>query len=297
MFNLFKPTIPADQVLISKAELRDLQEKSKQLDAISMDQSISLAQQLNQELERVSHSSQSQKHTVEQAYDVARGVVNNSHDLGSSSEQSLQSATETYDMSQESTQHLTNLVDKITNSAQFISEFTQLLATLDENSKNIENLVDAIKGIAEQTNLLALNAAIEAARAGEHGRGFAVVADEVRALANTANSSADQIQSEMTKIMDISSSIISKQAEVENLMGASLDIAGEASSRLETLTELAASSKSAVEQINQQIGSQVASSESVVNSLQSVVESAQQGAEGTQSSSHIARELINSLNK
>ena len=219
MFNLFKPTIPADQVLISKAELRDLQEKSKQLDAISMDQSISLAQQLSQELERVSHSSQSQKQTAEQAFDVARGVVDHSHDLGSSSEHSLQSAAETYDMSQESTQHLTNLVDKITNSAQFISEFTQLLATLDENSKNIENLVDAIKGIAEQTNLLALNAAIEAARAGEHGRGFAVVADEVRALANTANSSADQIQSEMTKIMDISSSIISKQAEVENLMG------------------------------------------------------------------------------
>ena len=76
-----------------------------------------------------------------------------------------------------------------------------------------------------------------------------------------------------------------------------MDIAGEASSRLETLTELAASSKSAVEQINQQIGSQVASSESVVNSLQTVVESVQQGAESTLSSSHLARDLINSLNK
>lgn len=297
MFNLFKPTIPSDQVLISKSELRELQEKSKQLDSMSFTQTRDIAEQINQIAVGVNQAAQSKMHNLEQACNLVRGFVEQSHDVGSSSDQSLQSAMETYDMSQESIQQITTLVDKITNSAQFISEFTQLLAALDENSKNIENLVDAIKGIAEQTNLLALNAAIEAARAGEHGRGFAVVADEVRALANTANSSADQIQSEMTKIMDISSSIISKQTEVETLMGASLDIAGEASSRMETLTDLAASSKGSVEQISQKVASQLSTSETVISSLEQIVADTEQAIDGSANNMNLSNELLNSLNK
>lgn len=297
MFNLFKPTIPSDQVLISKSELRELQEKSKQLDSISFSQTRDIAEKINSMAMSVNQGAQSKMHGLEQACSLVRSFVEQSHDIGNCSEQSLQSAMETYDMSQESVQQLTALVDKVTNSAQFISEFTQLLATLDENSKNIENLVDAIKGIAEQTNLLALNAAIEAARAGEHGRGFAVVADEVRALANTANSSADQIQSEMTKIMDISSSIISKQTEVETLMTSSLDIAGEASSRLETLTDLAASSKDSVDKISQRVTSQLSTSETVISGLDEIVTYTEQAIDGSANNVNLSKELLNSLNK
>lgn len=293
MFNLFKPSIPADQVLISKSELRELQEAAKQNAAVSLDQSRSIAQNLEQELSSIAQAGHSQSQSLEQAFSLVSGFAQHIQEIGLSSEQAVQNAVETYDMSEESIQHLTNLVDKITNSAKFISEFTQLLATLDENSKNIENLVDAIKGIAEQTNLLALNAAIEAARAGEHGRGFAVVADEVRALANTANSSADQIQSEMTKIMDISSSIISKQTEVETLMGASLDIAGEATSRLETLTQLASSSKESVEQMNQSISALSCSSS--VDGIQNSLDAVHQASDSTAAAQNLTQDLLHSL--
>lgn len=293
---LFSNPIPDGKTLIDQYELDDLRKKAAILDKLTQGGAVGVAQEITLNATEVSQATSERLTTIESCNHQVQGFIEQSMEIEQVSQSSFESAAETSSTSEDCIEHLGKLVGNIKSSAQYISEFTTLLANLDENSKNIDHLVEAIKGIAEQTNLLALNAAIEAARAGEHGRGFAVVADEVRSLANTANESADQIQTEMKKIMDISGDIINKQKEVEGLIDTSVAIADDTSDQLSNLVSLAKASSTSVERTIDQVRAQLGSSSEIRANMDALVEDIRGAMERANRNVELGQQLVRELN-
>ena len=121
--------------------------------------------------------------------------------------------------------------------AQEVEKTSGVIRKLESDTSNVGSILDVIRGIAEQTNLLALNAAIEAARAGEQGRGFAVVADEVRTLASRTQHSTKEIQNVIEQLQEAAVSAVKAMEDSQEQAHLSVENATKTDTSLEQITE------------------------------------------------------------
>ena len=183
-------------------------------------------------------------------------------------------------------------MNKIESFTQIVCDFTDKIEELNSRNQNIHQFVSIIKDISDQTNLLALNATIEAARAGEHGRGFAVVADEVRKLAEKSNKSAQEIEQESKMIVDISSAVQEKTSNVNAMATESQEIASEACEDLGELVEIAKKSQDDAKTVMQNVLDQIKGADSIQGRMSELLEDTAKAIEGSSKNVALGEELI-----
>ncbi|WP_025739560.1 methyl-accepting chemotaxis protein [Salinivibrio socompensis] len=224
----------------------------------SVTQSVGLSERADQ-CRNLAHQSTGlvgqQQGDVDQIATAIHQMSTTANEVASNAEQTARSAQEAESSCRDGLEVVESNRDAITQLAEQVEQATNVIRELDTNSQSINQIISTIQGIAEQTNLLALNAAIEAARAGEQGRGFAVVADEVRVLSQRTHDSTEEIRNMIETLQNTTQRAVDGMTQSNEMATSSVDRAASASDKLNEITrgigdisEMAAQIASAAEE-------------------------------------------------
>ncbi|HEB57429.1 MAG TPA: methyl-accepting chemotaxis protein [Gammaproteobacteria bacterium] len=223
-----------------------------------------------------------QRNAIEMIATAVTEMGASSKEVAQSAQQASESSQQAAAQSDEGSKIVVNAMTAINGLADEVKTATDVIQQLEVEGNNIGSILDVIRGIAEQTNLLALNAAIEAARAGEQGRGFAVVADEVRTLASRTQESTQEIHSMIEKLQSGTTQAVAVMAAGSEKASASVEQTEQAKTALVNINE-------AITQINQ-MNAQIAAAaeeqttvaEDIERNVHMVTDMAEQNAQGAQ---------------
>ena len=219
-------------------------------------------------------------------------------EVARNAEQAAGAASEANKLTRSGQQVVSNTIDSINALAEEIDNASNVIQQVETGGVQIGTVLDVIRGIAEQTNLLALNAAIEAARAGEQGRGFAVVADEVRTLASRTQQSTQEIQQMIESLQAGTKQAVTAMASSRARAQASVEEAAQAGESLSSID----GAVSVINDMNTQIASAATEQEAVseevnksINEISRIAEDSSNGAKQIDSATAELAQLATAL--
>ncbi|PYB74641.1 methyl-accepting chemotaxis protein [Pseudomonas sp. LB-090624] len=233
-------------------------------------QIASAAEQLSAVTEQTSAGVNNQKVETDQVATAMNQMTATVHEVARNAEQASEAALMADQQAREGDRVVGEAVAQIERLAGEVVNSSEAMNQLKAESDKIGSVLDVIKSVAQQTNLLALNAAIEAARAGEAGRGFAVVADEVRSLAQRTQQSTEEIEELIAGLQSGTQRVASVMDNSRQLTDSSVELTRRAGSSLETITRTVSSIQAMNQQIATAAEEQTAVAEEINRSVMNV---------------------------
>lgn len=270
--------------------LNDFQEALGRITG-SATQLAAAAEQMSSVTEQTTHNVRQQQHEVDQVATAMNEMTATVQDVARNAEQAAQAAQQADTLAQSGSGVASSARREITSLVEEVEKSAGVIQALQAESDNIGMVLEVIRGIAEQTNLLALNAAIEAARAGEQGRGFAVVADEVRTLASRTQKSTEEIHLMIERLQAGAGNAVKVMDQARGKgqcgvseMGRVTDMLGEIAQAVTSINDMNTQIASAAEE-------QSAVAEEINRNVVNINQGAAQNAQGTEQTAFASMEL------
>ncbi|MDH7942906.1 methyl-accepting chemotaxis protein [Pseudohongiella sp. SYSU M77423] len=269
--------------------IRSVQSEAATLAAASGD--------INEVSEEINVRTQDSENYTDQVAAAITEMSQTIQEVASNSVQAASAAEQVDQSAQSGIKLMTSTSTAIDSLSTDVQHIATLMNRLQENTSSIGTVLDVIQAIAEQTNLLALNAAIEAARAGEQGRGFAVVADEVRALAQRTQESTTEIQRIISELQNGASAAADAMRHGQTKTSEAVTLASDSQQALNEIGQAIASIKDMITQIATAAEEQSYATDEINRNVLLAVEQAQKSRVAAEKSSGTADDLDKSAKK
>ncbi|WP_232223884.1 methyl-accepting chemotaxis protein [Anoxybacteroides tepidamans] len=267
---------------------------SEQLTA-SAEQTSKATEQITVTMQDVALGVEKQSQNVEETSQTIHEMSQGIHHIANRTQNVAEIAGATSEKALEGSSIIRTAVDQMNSINETVTRLADVIKGLGERSNQIGQIIEVITGIAEQTNLLALNAAIEAARAGEQGRGFAVVADEVRKLAEQSAQSAQQISTLIAGIQQETNAAVQSMAMATSETSSGISAIRTAGLSFKEIKDSVQQLAAQIQEVSSAVQQMSAGADQIVQSMQLMSQVAESAAAGTQEVSAATEEQLASM--